>query len=78
MMQRYGAAATLPPEKRKFHCLRHSIATHLLDAGADISFVRDWLGHANIRNTAIYARLTTAGRDATARDLVAWIIPKDV
>ncbi len=67
MMQRYGAAAALPPEKRTFHCLRHSIATHLLDAGADISFVKDWLGHVNIRNTAIYAQLTTAGRDATAR-----------
>ena len=48
LMREYGKAAKLPAEKRKFHALKHSIATHLLDAGADISFVKDWLGHANI------------------------------
>ena len=51
--------------------LKHSIATHLLDAGADLSFVKDWLGHANIQNTTIYARLTSGTRDATARKLFA-------
>jgi site-specific recombinase XerD len=51
-------------EKRKFHCLKHSIATHLLDAGADLAFAKDWLGHANIQNTTIYAPLTTATLDA--------------
>jgi Phage integrase family len=44
LMQTYGAVAGLPMEKRKFHCLKHSIATHLLDAGADLAFVKDWLG----------------------------------
>jgi hypothetical protein len=29
-MQTYGEKAGLPPEKRKFHNLKHSIATHLL------------------------------------------------
>ena len=38
------------------HCLRHSIATHLLDAGASIEFVRDFLGHAEIDTVHIYAR----------------------
>src|SRR5262245_46205601 len=42
LMQTYGAVAGLPVEKRKFHCLKHSIATHLLDAGADLAFVKDW------------------------------------
>jgi integrase/recombinase XerD len=55
----------------KFHCLKHSIATHLLDAGADLAFVKDWLGHANIQNTTIYARLTTATLDSTARKVFA-------
>ena len=55
LMQKYGAAALLPAEKCKFHCLRHSIATHLLDAGADVAFVRDWLGHSNIQNTMGYS-----------------------
>ena len=31
-------------EKRKFYCLKHSIATHLLDAGGNLAFVKDWLG----------------------------------
>ena len=71
LMQTYGTVAGLPVEKRKFHCLKHSIATHLLDAGADLAFVKDWLGHANIQNTTIYARLTTATLDSTARKVFA-------
>ena len=71
LMQQYGEVAGLPQEKRKFHCLKHSIATHLLDAGADLAFVKDWLGHANIQNTTIYARLTTATLDAQARTIFA-------
>ena len=38
------------------HCLRHSIATHLLDRGATIEFVRDFLGHAEIDTVHIYAK----------------------
>lgn len=70
-MQTYAEAAGIPDDKQKFHALRHSIATHLLDAGADLSFVKDWLGHANIQNTTIYARLTSSTRDAQARRLFA-------
>jgi len=55
----------------KFHSLKHSIATYLLDAGADLSFVKDWLGHANIQNTTIYAQLTHPARDTQARRLFA-------
>jgi site-specific recombinase XerD len=61
----------LPREKWKFHCLKHSMATHLLDAGADLAFVKDWLGHANMQNTTIYARLTTVTLDAQARTIFA-------
>jgi type 1 fimbriae regulatory protein FimB len=71
LMQTYGELAEVPKEKRQFHCLKHSIATHLLDAGADLAFVKDWLGHANIQNTTIYARLTTATLDAQARTIFA-------
>lgn len=71
LMQTYGDQAGIAPEKQKFHSLKHSIATHLLDAGADLSFVKDWLGHANVQNTTIYARLTTATLDAQARKVFA-------
>ena len=69
LMKRYGAAAKLPEDKRHFHCLKHSIATHLLEVGADLRFVQDWLGHRNIQNTLVYTYLTSTVRDEKARTL---------
>jgi site-specific recombinase XerD len=48
-----GKRAGLPPEKQKFHRLKHSMATYLLDAEADLAFIKHWLGHKNIQNTTI-------------------------
>jgi len=58
------------------HCLRHSIATHLLDAGVPLEFVQDHLGHRNIKSTSIYARITDRNRIAQFRKLEAspWIV----
>jgi site-specific recombinase XerC len=51
--------------------LKHAMATHVLDAGADRAFVKDGLGHANIQNTTLSARLTTATLDAQAQMICA-------
>src|SRR5499427_7929328 len=71
LMQKYGRVADIPKAKRRFHALRHAIAVHLLDAGADVAFVQDRLGHANIQNTMVYMRYTTVTRDAQTRKLFA-------
>ena len=39
------------------HCLRHSIATHLLENGLSVEHVRDFLGHAHLEATQIYTRI---------------------
>lgn len=72
LMKRYGEAAGIPPEKRHVHVLKHSAATHLLNRGEPIEDVQDHLGHVNIQNTMIYARITNKRRIERDRRLRDW------
>ncbi len=58
----YAAQAQLPA-RATCHSLRHAIATHLLDAGESLEFVKEHLGHRKLENTAIYARVSNPARD---------------
>lgn len=44
-------------EKITCHVLRHSRAAHMLQAGIPLVYIRDFLGHASVKSTEIYARL---------------------
>jgi site-specific recombinase XerD len=61
ILLKYAAAATKKdanalPEKISPHSLRHSKAMHLLQAGVNLVYIRDILGHVSITTTEIYAR----------------------
>jgi site-specific recombinase XerD len=50
------------------YTLRHSYATHLLEAGVNIRVIQQYLGHAQLETTMIYLHLTHKGQeDAYAR-----------
>ena len=61
-VQRYVRMIGLEGQDYSAHTLRHSFATHLLDAGTDIHTIKELLGHSNLDTTMIYLHLQQSKR----------------
>ena len=60
-MERLGEASGLPPELWHSHVWRHTCAVTLLSKGADVFFVKSWLGHKSIATTMVYSAFMPSG-----------------
>jgi integrase/recombinase XerD len=63
IVSKYTASArktsSIIPSKVKVHMFRHSKAMHLLQAGVNLIYIRDFLGHVDLKTTEIYAMVDT-------------------
>ena len=73
MLKRYLALAELPMDLTP-HKLRHSYATHLLEAGVSLRQIGAYLGHSSLDTTVIYTHLTAVS-EAKARAVLDQLVP---
>lgn len=57
LFDKYIKKSGVEKKGRSVHSIRHSTATHLLEAGADVRFVSELLGHESIQTTVIYTHM---------------------
>ena len=70
--------STIVPVKIKPHMLRHSKAMHLLQAGVNLIYIRDFLGHVDIKTTEIYAKADTETKRKAIENLYPDLIDSNL
>jgi site-specific recombinase XerD len=71
-----NATENFIPDKISPHCLRHSKAMHLLQAGLNLVYIRDILGHVSIQTTEVYARADSKQKREALEKTYAPILPQ--
>lgn len=82
ILKNYAAMArnsseNLIPEVISPHCLRHSKAMHLLQAGVNLVYIRDILGHVSIQTTEVYARADSKQKRTALESAYKDILPQN-
>lgn len=82
ILKNYAAMArnsseNLIPDVISPHCLRHSKAMHLLQAGVNLVYIRDILGHVSIQTTEVYARADSKQKRTALESAYNDILPKE-
>jgi integrase len=73
LMKRYCNRVGLPREKAHFHTLKHTCGTVMLSVLKEsIAHVQAHMGHADIRSTMVYAKLTEQANEERAARLRNW------
>ena len=68
------ASAGFPHGAATVHTLRHSYATHLLEAGVSLRQIGSYLGHSSLDTTVVYTHLTAVS-EAKARLVIDGLVP---
>jgi site-specific recombinase XerD len=67
----------LIPEKISPHSLRHSKAMHLLQAGVNLVYIRDILGHESVQTTEVYARVDSKQKREAIEKAYADVVKRE-
>jgi integrase/recombinase XerD len=70
--------STVIPKKVRVHMFRHSKAMHLLQSGVNPVYIRDFLGHADLKTTEIYAKTDTETKRKAIENVYPDLVDSDL